>query len=152
MNFLERIDELLKARDLNKNQLAVLTGIPVSTIYGWYKKGYGSITLPTLLKLSEFFGCSMEYLVNGAKDIQKMPSPAALDVARHYDTLSESAQKLISAVVLFESADVPTKNKVISILVDHSNEVLQNTSLASAAAASALIIDEMTATPSEEAK
>lgn len=79
-------------------------------------------------------------------------SPAALDVARHYDTLSESAQKLISAVVLFESADVPTKNKVISILVDHSNEVLQNTSFASAAAASALIIDEMTATPSEEAK
>lgn len=79
-------------------------------------------------------------------------SPAALDVARRYDTLSESAQKLISAVVLFESADVAIKNKVISILVDHSNEVLQNTSFASAAAASALIIDEMTATPSEEAK
>lgn len=133
MNFLERIDELLKARDLNKNQLAVLTGIPVSTIYGWYKKGYGSITLPTLLKLSEFFGCSMEYLVNGAKDIQKMPSPAALDVARHYDTLSESAQKLISAVVLFESADVPTKNKVISILMDHANDKLTgSTSFSSA--------------------
>lgn|GEM_PF-679558 len=152
MNFLERIDELLRIRDLNKNQLAAQTGIPVSTIYGWYKKGYGSITLPTLLKLSEFFGCSMEYLVNGAKDIQKTPSPAALDVARRYDTLSESAQKLISAVVLFESADVPTKNKVISILVDHSNEVLQTTSFASAAAASVQIIDEMTATPAEEAK
>ena len=79
-------------------------------------------------------------------------SPAALDVARRYDTLPESAQNLISAVVLFGSADVPTKNKVISILVDHSNEVLQNTSFASAAAASVQIIDEMTATPSEEAK
>lgn len=54
-------------------------------------------------------------------------SPAALDVARHYDTLPEAAQKLISAVVLFESADVPTKNKVISILVDHANDKLTGT-------------------------
>ena len=62
-------------------------------------------------------------------------SPAALDVARRYDTLSESVQKLISAVVLFESADVATKNQVISILVDHANDRLQSTSSFSAAAA-----------------
>lgn len=60
-------------------------------------------------------------------------SPAALDVARHYDTLSESARQLISAVVLFESADVATKNQVISILVDHANDRLQSTSSFSAA-------------------
>lgn len=60
-------------------------------------------------------------------------SPAAMNVARHYDRLSESAQKLISAVVLFESADVAIKNQVISILVDHANERLQSTSSFSAA-------------------
>lgn len=62
-------------------------------------------------------------------------SPAALDIARRYDVLPESAQKLISAVVLFESADVETKNRVISILVDHANEKQAGSSSFSAAGA-----------------
>lgn len=128
MNFLDRIDMLLASRNLNRNQLAALTGIPVSTVYGWYKKGYSNITLPTLRKLSEFFGCSMEYLVNGSSNIEKSLTPAALEVARHYDALSETSQKLISAFVLFESADIRVKNQVISILVDHANDKLMNSS------------------------
>lgn len=79
-------------------------------------------------------------------------SPAALDVARHYDTLSESAQKLISAVVLFESADVPTRNKVISILMDHSNDkLIGSTSFSSAVEALSDPTPEATA-PAEKAR
>lgn len=65
MTFIDRLDMLLKEHDLNKNQLAAQTGIPVSTIYGWYKKGYEGITLPTITKLAEYFNCTIEYLVNG---------------------------------------------------------------------------------------
>lgn len=102
MNFLDRIDSLLDERGLNKNQLATLTGIPVSTVYGWYKKGYGSITLPTLLKLSEFFNCSMEYLVNGNPASSDRLSSAALDIARKFDQLGEYSQKVITALVDLE--------------------------------------------------
>ena len=102
MNFLDRIDQLLAARELNKNQLSAQTGIPVSTIYGWYKKGYGSITLPTLQKLSEYFGCTMEYLVNGNPNSSEGPSAAALDLARKYDQLNEYSQKVVSTLVDLE--------------------------------------------------
>ena len=102
MNFLDRIDQLLEERHLNKNQLATHTGIPVSTVYGWYKKGYGSITLPTLLKLSEFFGCSMEYLVNGDPESEASPSSSALDIARKFDRLDEHSQAIVSALIDME--------------------------------------------------
>lgn len=102
MNFLERLDSLLDERDMNKNQLANATGIPVSTVYGWYKKGYSSITLPSLLKLSEFFKCSMEYLVNGNSASSDQPSSAALDLARKYDRLNEYSKKVITALVELE--------------------------------------------------
>lgn len=102
MNFLERVDMLLNERGINKNQLSALTGIPVSTVYGWYKKGYGSITLPTLLKLSEFFNCSMEYLVNGNSAVSDQPSSAALDLARKFDRLDAHSQKVITTLVDLE--------------------------------------------------
>lgn len=65
MTFIDRLNNLMKERKLNKNQLASQTGIPVSTVYGWYKKGYEGITLPTITKLADFFGCTIEFLVNG---------------------------------------------------------------------------------------
>ena len=68
MNFIERLDSLLKKNGLNKNQLSSQTGIPVSTVYGWYKKGYEGITLPTIKKLADYFNCSIEYLVNGEEE------------------------------------------------------------------------------------
>jgi len=66
MDFLDRLDVLMESKKINKRQLSIMTGIPVSTVYGWYKKGYENITLPSLNALSDFFGCSMEYLANGA--------------------------------------------------------------------------------------
>lgn len=55
-------------------------------------------------------------------------SPAALDVARQYDRLSESSQKLISMIVLFESADLDVRNRLVALLVDHNNERIQRES------------------------
>lgn len=81
-------------------------------------------------------------------------SHEALEIARQYDRLSEHAKKLISMFVLFESADVDVKNKVISTLVDNSNERLQSESPFAAASVSALLAieEEEEITPSAEAK
>ena len=94
MNFLHRIDDLMEQKGINKNQLAQMTGIPVSTIYGWYKKGYDNITLPTIRKLSEFFGCSMEYLANGEVKRPATLSLEAQRLARDFDSLSEEKKRL----------------------------------------------------------
>lgn len=94
MNFLVRIDNLMEQKGINKNQLAQMTGIPVSTVYGWYKKGYDNITLPTLRKLSGFFGCSMEYLANGENEERKSLSLEAQRMGRDFDNFSEEKKRL----------------------------------------------------------
>ena len=103
MTFLDRIDKLMEIADINKNQLAQMTGIPVSTIYGWYKKGYDNITLPTLRKLANFFNCSMEYLANGESSEPKELSAAALNIARKYDSLDEWGKRAVDAIMEVES-------------------------------------------------
>ncbi len=64
MNFLEKLDFLLAQRNMNKLQLSKATGIPYTTIDSFYKKGYDNIKLSTLLKLSNYFQCTLDYLVD----------------------------------------------------------------------------------------
>ncbi len=64
MNFLEKLDFLLVQRNMNKLQLSKATGIPYTTIDSFYKKGYDNIKLSTLLKLSNYFQCTLDYLVD----------------------------------------------------------------------------------------
>lgn len=94
MNFLDRIDALMEQKGINKNQLAQMTGIPVSTVYGWYKKGFDNITLPTIRKLSVFFGCSMEYLANGEKEEHNALSLEAQRMGRDFDSFPEEKKRL----------------------------------------------------------
>lgn len=61
--FTDKLDKLLQSRGLNKHSLALETGIPYTTIDGWYKKGCGSMKLSTLCKLADFFDVSIDYLL-----------------------------------------------------------------------------------------
>lgn len=61
MDFLEKLNYLMKKNHLNKNTLSKACNIPYTTIDGWYKKGYEGLKLTTLRKLAEFFGTSLDY-------------------------------------------------------------------------------------------
>ena len=61
MDFLEKLNLLMNAKNLNKNSLSKLSGIPYTTIDGWYKKGYESMQLSTLKKLSKFFNTTLDF-------------------------------------------------------------------------------------------
>lgn len=63
--FLDMLETLMKERKLNKNSLAKESGIPYTTIDGFYKKGCDNIKLSTLTRLASFFGVSLDYLING---------------------------------------------------------------------------------------
>ena len=123
MNFLDRIDNLMEQKGINKNQLAQMTGIPVSTIYGWYKKGYDNITLPTFRKLSRFFGCSMEYLANGESDERKTLSLEAQRIGRKFDSFSEEKKRLLRGfIVLLEEADKAASMEAMLDAADEAEE------------------------------
>lgn len=63
MNFLEKLDSLMELYNLNKNTLSQQSGIPYTTIDGWYKKGYEGLKLTTLKKLCSFFDTTLDYFV-----------------------------------------------------------------------------------------
>lgn len=61
--FLDVINGLMADRGINKSVLSKESGIPYTTIDGWYKKGYNNIGLATLRKLCQYFGVSLDYLM-----------------------------------------------------------------------------------------
>lgn len=61
-DFLTRFNELQKANKLNDNRVAVFCKIGNSAVAKWRRfKRYPDT--PTILKLVELFGCSIEYLI-----------------------------------------------------------------------------------------
>ncbi|MDR0964502.1 MAG: helix-turn-helix domain-containing protein [Clostridium sp.] len=63
MDFLEKLDFLMKREGYNKHSLAEASGIPYTTIDGIYKRGYDRLQLPTIKRISNFFGTTLDYWV-----------------------------------------------------------------------------------------
>lgn len=69
MDFLEKLNYLMKEQNLNKSTLSKACNIPYTTIDGWYKKGYEGLKLTTLKKLAAYFGTSLDYWAADDMDI-----------------------------------------------------------------------------------
>lgn len=63
MDFLEKLDFMMKRYNLNKRSLSIKSDIPYTTIDNWYKRGYEGIKLETLRKLSNYFNTLIDFWV-----------------------------------------------------------------------------------------
>lgn len=63
--FVNNLQKLINRNEINKSILSKESGIPYSTIDGFFKKGADNTKLSTLIKLSEFFEVSLDYLIYG---------------------------------------------------------------------------------------
>lgn len=61
MTILEKIDYLMKINGLNRHSLAIQSGIPYTTIDGWYKRGWEKMHITSLKNLSKYFNVSLEF-------------------------------------------------------------------------------------------
>lgn len=80
MGLTDKLDILMNERNMNKADLARESGVPYTTIDGFYKKGSDNAKLSTLKKLCKYFGCTLDYLA--ADDVDKN-SPNTL--AAHFE-------------------------------------------------------------------
>lgn len=72
MNLLDKVDELMKENGIkNKKDLAEKSGIPYTTIMSLYNRSFENVTLSTLKKLTDFFDCSLDYLADDDKLLEK---------------------------------------------------------------------------------
>ena len=64
MNLLKNLDYLLRVNHLTRAQLSRELNISPSTINTWFSKGCENISLRFLIKISEYFGISIDDLVH----------------------------------------------------------------------------------------
>ncbi len=148
MDFLEKLDLLLKQNNMNKNNLSKASGIPYTTIDGWYKKGYESMQLSTLKKLANYFNTSLDFwakdetpnnVVNSLKfdkqEIKNITMYRKLDIygKKVVNHVLEIEHERCTNQSKDENYKVPIKNKRIIPLSDFSlsagtgNLLLDNT-------------------------
>ena len=72
MEFLDNLDFLLKAHDMKRADLARAIHIAPSTINSWYARGTDKIKLQVLIDISNYFNVSLEFLINGNKNTEKI--------------------------------------------------------------------------------
>jgi len=75
--FAERLNELMLEKNIKVEELSAAIGISPSNIYAW-KRDEISLHLSKLLKLTDFFDCSLEFLTgrsNAVLDYKPQPCP-----------------------------------------------------------------------------
>lgn len=79
MGLTDKLDLLMKEKNISKAELARGSGVPYTTIDGFYKKGSENAKLSTLKKLCSYFNCSLDFLADDA--ISEEPQT----IAAHFD-------------------------------------------------------------------
>lgn len=110
MDFLEKLNYLMKKNNLNKSTLSKACDIPYTTVDGWYKRGYEGLKLPTLKKLSNYFGISLDYWVDD-KLIEPIPQKTdnfvltkeELNIINGYRNLNPKVQSIIVQIINYEN-------------------------------------------------
>ena len=121
MVFLEKIDVLMSERNLNKSTLSQKSGIPYTTIDGWYKKGYANAKLSTVQKLAAFFNVTLDFLLDDSIEDFKLEQPKRFDISykeqeliKKYRSLDSYGKKLVDCVLELENIrcnDIVTADK-----------------------------------------
>ena len=70
MSFITRLEYLMRKNGIKNNaELAKLSGVPYTTIDGFYKKGTDNIKLSTLKKLARCLHCSLDFLADEVRPV-----------------------------------------------------------------------------------
>lgn len=65
MFFIQNLDNLLSRNKMSRSDLAKAIGLSPSTINAWFNRSCDNVSLKSLIKISEYFGVSIDELVNG---------------------------------------------------------------------------------------
>lgn len=79
MNMAEKIDKLMLAHGMNRRQLAGRTGVPYTTIDGWFKRGAQNAQLANVRRVADYFSVKLDWLVDDAQEGDPEEAP---DVAK----------------------------------------------------------------------
>lgn len=74
---MEKLKELRKAKGISLKELGSIVGVAESTM-SLYENGKRQPDYETLLKLAEFFGVTVDYLLRGKDESENLPEELAI--------------------------------------------------------------------------
>ena len=95
MGMIEKIELLMRERNIDQPSLARSTDIPYTTIDGLWKKGTENMKRSTLLKLARYFDCTIDYLADDDIEIDNKIFKSKALFLRVAGSLSTVERKLI---------------------------------------------------------
>lgn len=98
MGLTEKLDLLMKERNINKAELARASGIPYTTIDGFYKKGSENAKLSTLKKLCAYFNCSLDFLADDSVSSEPRTLAAHFDGTEYTEAELEEIRQFAEFV------------------------------------------------------
>lgn len=106
----EIFENLCKQRDVTPYRVGKATGIATSTLTDW-KKGKSTPKQDKLIKIAEYFGISLEYLVTGKEPLEKYSDEDAL-----LDVRISEDKELKEALKKYYTLDEQKKKHVIETI------------------------------------
>lgn len=100
--FIDIFNELLDEKNLNRKQFSAQSGIPYTTVIGWTNLN----RLPdynALIKISDFFQCSVDYLVGRQNYYDYAPSKFTISIQEqnllsNYRKLSQKNKNIVQTI------------------------------------------------------
>lgn len=97
IEIVERIDSLLKERNLKRQAVYDFAQIAYNTFPNWTKREDTKIPAQALYKIAEFLNVSIEYLLTG-KEADGI-SPEEAEMLRKYKSLEPCAQNAVKVLL-----------------------------------------------------
>lgn len=90
--FTERLKELMEERGISRKALSEESGIPYTTIDGWFKKGGDNVRLSTFLRLAEYFEVSPGELIGEGSSL----TTAEQRIINRFRRLDEHGRRVVN--------------------------------------------------------
>ena len=128
MDFIEKLNFLMKRYGLNKRSLSQKSEIPYTTIDNWYKRGYENLTLPTLRKLARYFNTTLDYWFideitdpNYGKSSGFKVEYDEMEHIKKYRSLDSYGQETVNIILEREASRTATLSKKDSRITELEN-------------------------------
>ena len=95
MAFTDNLQSLMSSKGISRRKLAKECGISPSAVNSWFNRSAENISLPTLKKLSEYFGVSIEELVYGKRQRREIRFSSNTYTDAELDQIKQFAHFLI---------------------------------------------------------
>ncbi len=99
---MEKLRELRKSKGISLKELGSIVGVAESTM-SLYENGKRQPDYETLLKLAEYFGVTVDYLLRGGNDLECLPEELVILNRCARKMSSENLKKLLDmARIMFK--------------------------------------------------